>query len=277
MAVVVGAASDPGRVRPNNEDSYAIFVPPGLPEGLDAILVVADGMGGHQAGEVASSLVVQKFANWFARKAGPQRIDAHLDLGALLTRIVQEANADVFQTAASDPRLRGMGTTVIAAALARDRLYLSSVGDSRAYLIDSSDIYQLNHDHSWVAEQVRAGRLTRAQAERDPRKNVLTRAVGVLPSVDVETQTFEFGPGDSLLLCSDGLTNMVSEQELREMVRQTSDLTDAANRLIQLANQRGAPDNVTVVIARYREAASPSRQDWEAETLPGTPAVQRRV
>ncbi len=234
-------------------------------------------MGGHQAGEVASGLVVATFARWFGPGTGPQRVDAQLDLGALLTRIIQEANDDVFNAAASDRQLRGMGTTVIAAALARGRLYLSSVGDSRAYLIDSSDIYQLNHDHSWVAEEVRAGRLTRAQAERHPRKNILTRAVGALSTVEVETQMFEFCAGDNLLLCSDGLTNMVSEQELRELVPRAGDLTDAAHRLIQLANQRGAPDNVTVVLARYVESRPPSRQDWEAETLPGTPLVQFRA
>ncbi len=277
MAVVVGAASDPGRIRPNNEDSYAIFVPPDLPEGLDAILVVADGMGGHQAGEVASGLVVQKFARQFGPEYGPQRIDAHLDLGALLARVIQEANEDVFNAATKDPRLRGMGTTVIAAAVVRDRLYLGSVGDSRAYLIDDSDIYQLNHDHSWVAEQVRAGRLTKAEAERHPRKNVLTRAVGVFASVDVETQTFELGAGDSLLLCSDGLTNMVSEAELLQIVHRARDLPHAANQLVELANQRGAPDNVTVVIARYVESTAPSRQDWSTETLPSTPAVRRRT
>lgn len=276
MAVVVGAASHPGRIRPNNEDSYAIFVPPDLPEGLDAILVVADGMGGHQAGEVASSLVVQKFARWFGHEYGPQRIDTQLDLRELLIRIIKEANEDVFTAATSDPHLRGMGTTVIAAAVVRDRLYLGSVGDSRAYLIEDSNIYQLNHDHSWVAEQVRAGRLTKAEAERHPRKNVLTRAVGVLSNVDVETQTFELGVGDSLLLCSDGLSNMVTEPELLQIVRQASDLSDAANRLVELANQRGAPDNVTVVIARYVEAKTSSRQDWSAETLPSAPPVRRR-
>src|SRR5579875_3779201 len=146
-----------------------------------------------------------------------------------------------------------MGTTVIAAALAGERLYLGSVGDSRAYLIDSANVYQLNHDHSWVAEEVRAGRLTKAQAEHHPRRNVLTRAVGVVPEIEVETQTFELVSGDTLLLCSDGLTNMVSESELQQVVQDHGQPERAAATLIQMANDRGSPDNVTVVIARYTD------------------------
>lgn len=269
--VVVGAASDLGRVRTNNEDNYIVLLPPVVPDGLDAVLVVADGMGGHQAGEVASEIVVRKFAGAFSSDTGPRRIDSVLDVEALLARVITDANDDVFEAASNDPRFRGMGTTVIAAAVVGDRLHLGYVGDSRAYLIDASNVYQLNHDHSWVAEEVRAGRLTKAQAEHHPRKNVLTRAVGVVSEVDVETQTFELAPGDTLLLCSDGLTNMVSENELMQVVCDHRDPGQAAATLIRMANDRGSPDNVTVVIARYTEAAPMIRRDYEDATLPGRP------
>jgi serine/threonine protein phosphatase PrpC len=275
VVVVVGAATDLGRVRQNNEDNYAVFVVPHLPEGLDAVLVVADGMGGHQAGEVASGVVVEKFAGWFRTDTGPQKIDAGLDLSALLARIIQEANQEVFNASLQDAHLRGMGTTVIAAAIVRDRLYLGSVGDSRAYLIEGANIYQLNHDHSWVAEEVRAGRLSKDEAERHPRRNVLTRAVGVSSVVEVDTQTFELGAGDTLVLCTDGLTTMVSEPELLRIVHEYDDPNSAARRLIQLANDRGAPDNVTVVVACYRESAPCPRPDPATETMPAWPMARR--
>jgi len=276
VTVVVGAVSDLGRVRTNNEDNYVVLVAPDLPAGLDAVLVVADGMGGAQAGEVASGLVVERFTGSFGPDAGPQRIEAGLDLGPVLVRIIQEANDDVFNAALRDPRLHGMGTTVVAAAIAGDRLYLGYVGDSRAYLIDDANIYQLNRDHSWVAEEVRAGRLTKAEAQHHPRRNVLTRAVGVVSGVEVETQTFDLGAGDHLLMCTDGLTNLVSESELLQVLRDGDDPIRAAQKLIQTANDRGSPDNVTVVIARYLDRVKAPDRSRETETLPGLPAPRGR-
>lgn len=251
MAISVGATSDQGRVRTNNEDNYALLLPPTLPRGLDAVLVVADGMGGAQAGEVASGIVVETFSAWFGSSDGPPEIDPCLDLEGLLARIIHEANDAVLNRARREPSYHGMGTTVVAAVIAGNRLTLGSVGDSRAYLIDAANVYQLNHDHSWVAEEVRAGHLTEAQAQRHPYRNVLTRAVGVVSSLEVETGTFDLGAGDSLLLCTDGLTNLLADQELQEIVRAEPDPTRASQNLIQRANARGAPDNVTAVVARY--------------------------
>lgn len=273
MAVVVGAATDLGRVRTNNEDCFAVFLPPALPAGLEAVLLVADGMGGHQAGEVASGLVASRFACWFG-DGGPQQLDRQLDLGALLARIIQEANLEVYEQSQADPQRRGMGTTVVAAAITAGRLDLASVGDSRAYLIDETGAYQLNHDHSWVAEEVRAGRLTLAEARVHPRRNVLTRAVGVAATVEVETRTFELGKGDQLLLCTDGLTNLVSDSELFQIVRESAEPRQAVAQLIQLANRRGAPDNVTAVLACYRTTATPALRDRATETIP-TGALSR--
>jgi protein phosphatase len=253
LKVVVGAASDPGRLRTNNEDSYAVLQRPGLPAGLDAILVVADGMGGHQAGEVASQIIVEEFRRSFATPADrTQPIELDRDWRQDLERTILTANDDVREQAALVPEHLGMGSTVVAVAIAGPRLYLGNVGDSRAYLISDARIYQLSHDHSWVAEQVRAGVLGEGEARHHPRKNVLTRAVGAVPAVEVDVSAFELAPGDFVILCTDGLTNVVDDDELVHAV-ESRPPSEAAPWLIDLANQRGAPDNVTVVIAQITE------------------------
>lgn len=251
MTLQVSGATDPGRRRPNNEDSYAILLPPKLPPGLDAVLVVADGMGGHQAGEVASRLVIEAFGWRFestdATAPGIERPDWTREL----EEAVVEANRRIRTVSARDPTKLGMGSTVVAAAIQEERLYLANLGDSRAYLISGSAIYQLSIDHSWVAEQVRAGALALAAAQRHPQRNVLTRAVGAADRALPELRTFELLPGDRVVLCTDGLTNLISDPELAEIVSRHEGLAQTAEYLIHLARQRGAPDNVTVVIAAY--------------------------
>jgi PPM family protein phosphatase len=252
LKIVAGAASDPGRVRPNNEDSYVILRPPRLAGGLDVLLVVADGMGGHQAGEVASRMIVDGFVGALGR-VDEQTLgaNAHPDWRREVERVIQSANNAVYRAAVADPNLNGMGSTVVAGLIESDRLYLGNVGDSRAYLINGETIYQLSQDHSWVAEQVRAGLISASDAGVHPRKNVLTRAVGSMPEVQADTWTFELVPGDQVLLCTDGLTNVVTDQDLVEMTR-ANPPGRAAEKLVELARQRGAPDNVTVVIAKVQ-------------------------
>jgi len=251
MPVVVGAASDAGRIRPDNEDRYVVLAPPELAAVLDAVLVVADGMGGHQAGEVASGIVVDRFAGWFGRIGVAEQ--ARSDWPAALAQIIREANREVWRAAAADPRLRGMGSTATVALIARQKLYLGHVGDSRAYLIRGATVHQLTHDHSWVAEQVRAGRLAASDAQEHPHRNVLTRAVGGGPDIEVDTGAYELVAGDHVLLCSDGLSNLVSGDELSRLVWTYGQPGLAAEKLVELANERGAPDNVTAVVARIRD------------------------
>ncbi|MBX6772644.1 MAG: Stp1/IreP family PP2C-type Ser/Thr phosphatase [Chloroflexi bacterium] len=271
MFLAVGAATDQGRVRPNNEDQYALFLEPGLPLGIRAILVVADGMGGHQAGEIASGLVINGFADWL-RSGAAERIVLPSDLPGLLVRVIEDANQRIFTAASGDARLRGMGTTVVAAAITDGRVVLAHVGDSRAYLIENENIYQLTRDHSWVAEQVRAGLLTSAEARRHPRRNVLTRAVGIAATVSVETGAFEIDDGDILLLCTDGLTSLIADQDILRIAVCTPDPSRAARALVELANQRGSPDNVTVVIARIGKAgtSAPEGGDRTIEDVKGS-------
>jgi serine/threonine protein phosphatase PrpC len=247
---VAGAASDPGRIRSNNEDSYVILRPPSLAAGVDVLIVVADGMGGHQAGEVASRMIVDGFVRAFGRLEDQTLgANSHADWRREVERVILSANDAIYRAAGADPNLHGMGSTVVAGVIDSDRLYLGNVGDSRAYLINDDTIYQLSQDHSWVAEQVRAGAISASDARVHPRKNVLTRAVGSMPDVQPDTWTFELVPGDQVLLCTDGLTNIVTDQELVEMTR-AHPPDRAAEKLIELARQRGAPDNVTVVIAK---------------------------
>lgn len=253
MTIEASGATDPGRVRANNEDSYAIFLPPKLIHGLDALLIVADGMGGHQAGEVASGIVIDTFRWRFGSDDSTAPDTDHQDWPRDLEEAVVEANRAVRLAAARDPTKLGMGSTAVAAAIHGDRLDLVNLGDSRAYLVSGAAIYQLSVDHSWVAEQVRAGTLAPAAARRHPQRNMLTRAVGAADLARPDLHTFELLPGDRVVLCSDGLTNLVSDGELAQLVSSEPDLARAVDQLIHRACQRGAPDNVTVVIGAYAE------------------------
>jgi protein phosphatase len=249
LTIAVSARSDQGQVRSNNEDSYAFFLPPTLPAGLNAVLVVADGMGGYRGGEVASAMVVDAFADSLrgdSMRAGPGEETWEL----VLERIIQAASAAILAKAASTTGLQGMGTTVVAAVLAGRRLHIAHVGDSRAYLVGQANVCQLTQDHSWVADAVREGVLTTDEARQHPRRNLLTRVVGRQPAVVVDFDVADVHSGDYLVLCTDGLSNLVSETELADVVRRSIEPTLAATALVDLAKQRGAPDNVTVVVAR---------------------------
>jgi protein phosphatase len=256
MVIAIGAASDRGMVRPNNEDSFVVLIGRDV-VGPDAVLVVADGLGGHRAGEVASHLVVDTFREWFGRGPAGEVTEPNLgtdgerDWGGVLRAAIGASNRAVRQAARRNPDFAGMGSTIVAAAVADDRLFVANVGDSRAYLISDTSIYQLSHDHSLAAEfDARGGRdLSR------PPKNMLTRAIGAAEEVRADLGTFELASGDCLILCSDGLSNMIAPEELIDLSRRHPDPERVARRLVELANQRGGPDNITAVVARFRVSA----------------------
>ena len=249
--IVVGCASDQGRVRPNNEDVCASLGPPTVVPGLDSVLVVADGMGGYQAGEIASHIVVEQLITWYSNRDRTLDGAITVDWKQNLARALSRANQAVRAAAGSDPHRHGMGSTVVVCLIEGDRLFVANVGDSRAYLIDGTETYQLSRDHSWVAEQVRAGLLAASAAQQHPQRNMLTRALGVTDDVEPDLGTFELIHGEYLLLCTDGLYNVVHDHELASFVRELREPALIATRLIDLANKRGAPDNVTVVVARF--------------------------
>jgi PPM family protein phosphatase len=229
VRLIVGAATDVGRVRGHNEDAYLIDDQLGL-------VAVADGMGGHQAGEVASATALEA-------------LRAAVTSGEGIRDAVTAANEAVYEKSTTDERLRGMGTTLTAATLATGAtLLLGHVGDSRAYLLHDGQLRRLTTDHSLVEELIQAGEITPAEAESDPRRSMITRALGIEPDVDVDLYPTPLTSGDRLLFCSDGLTGMVSEDEIRSVLTEEADPGAAARRLIEAANRAGGIDNITVLV-----------------------------
>jgi serine/threonine protein phosphatase PrpC len=232
------AGTDVGRTRSGNEDSYFCG---------RTVFAVADGLGGHQGGEVASAAAVEPLAALDGREFATPTEAAEALAGA-----IAEANTAILDQAAGNPSLWGMGTTVTVAAVAGgDHLQLAHVGDSRAYLLRGGAFEQLTTDHTVVGELVRRGRLTSAQAAVHPERSILTRAVGLDPRIPVDTpDPVDLRPGDQILLCSDGLTEAVLDPDVAEILSREPDGHSACRSLIDTANSNGGPDNITVVLLR---------------------------
>jgi PPM family protein phosphatase len=232
MRIVDSAGStDAGRKRRRNEDAF-VRDPP--------LFAVADGMGGAQAGEVASRLAAAAFREFHEAD--------ELDPEERLVAIIQEANRRIFERARSDAEASGMGTTITAALVSGSGVAVGHVGDSRAYRLREGRLEQLTEDHSLVADLVRSGRLTPEEADTHPQRSVITRALGTDREVDVDTFTVEAAPGDVFLLCSDGLTTMVDDEEVSQTVASADTLDQAAKGLVKAANRAGGEDNITVVL-----------------------------
>jgi protein phosphatase len=249
-ALAWGVSTDPGRVREDNEDSYVAE---------PMVLGIADGMGGHQAGEVASQLAVDILRERLGGGA------ANLDV---VVAAVAEANAAIFQAAHANADQRGMGTTLTAIALVRDidddqfgadaeQLVLVNVGDSRAYVHRDGVLRRASIDHSYVQELVATGHITEAEARTHPRRNIVTRALGIEPQVRVDTWTQRLVRGDRYELCSDGLVDEVDDTEIQDVANRFDDPQDAADELVALANVHGGRDNVTVIVADVLAGADP--------------------
>jgi serine/threonine protein phosphatase PrpC len=237
-----GAVTDPGRVRPANEDS--VYADAGA-----GILIVADGMGGHAAGEVASDIAVTMIARILSEELPPGGVETGV-ISSLLESAVEQASAAIRTRAAGDPSLHGMGTTVVAAVVRGEQISLAHVGDSRAYLIHEGQIRRLTHDHSLVADLVRAGQITPSQARKHHLRNVITRSLGFEVSARPDFQAVGWEPGDWLVLCSDGLTNMLEDDEIASAAGSAdTDPEAVCRRMIALANERGGTDNISVVAA----------------------------
>jgi protein phosphatase len=223
--------TDAGRKRRRNEDAF-VHEPP--------LFAVADGMGGAQAGEVASRLAAAAFREFHEAD--------ELEPEERVAAIIQEANKRIYERARSDAKASGMGTTITAALLVGDSVAVGHVGDSRAYRLRRGRLEQLTEDHSLVADLVRSGRLTPEEADTHPQRSVITRALGTDAEVDVDTFTVDVEPGDLFLLCSDGLTTMVEDEEITGTIDRSGTLEEAARALLKAANRAGGEDNVTVVL-----------------------------
>jgi protein phosphatase len=240
--------SDVGKKRINNEDAFAIRTDKNL-------YIVADGMGGHSSGEVAAQLAVKEIIAFFDTASlsedatWPYEYDESLSFdGNRLRTAIAAANDRIQAYAADHPESRGMGTTVVAALLNGERLVISHVGDSRAYLLEDSRLNVLTMDHSWVGEQVRQGFLTESEAEQHPFRNVITKALGTREQAKGDVAEIAMPKGGRLLLCTDGLNSMVRDEDIRAVLAETSGLEDACRKLVALANDKGGEDNVTVVL-----------------------------
>jgi PPM family protein phosphatase len=236
--------SDRGRQRQGNEDSLFVRSP---------LFVVADGMGGAQAGEVASEMAVDSF-------------DGGLPDGSPadgLVKLIEDANRRIHERSRAEAQRAGMGTTVTAAYLSAGEVTIGHVGDSRAYLLRDGDLIRLTRDHSLVGELVARGKLTEEQAEAHPQRSVITRSVGPEPEVQVDTHVYQARAGDTFLVCSDGLTSMITDAHAKEILESAGSLDEAGRELIAAANQAGGRDNITVILFRVEDVDGPAA---EAET-----------
>lgn len=266
MRVRAGAATDVGLVREHNEDAYLTDPP---------LFAVADGLGGHQGGEVASRVALETL------QEAHRRDGDDLDL----VEAVRRANRAVVERAREDPALAGMGTTLTIVRVEGDRFSLAHVGDSRAYLLREDDLSLLTEDHTLVHRMVLEGRLTEAQAEVHPQRSVLTRALGVEEEIAVDVGVHDLRPGDRILLCSDGLTAMVRDSSIREILAAREDPQAAAEALVDAANTAGGVDNTTVVVLDAMDgegrAAEPAARTAETPAAgaeaTAAPAGARRV
>ena len=238
-----------GRARDHQEDTVEIFVPPeNTPQAQKGqLLIVADGMGGHNAGEVASQMAVATIRDAFYADPGA-------DLAANLRSAIAAANDAIFNHSRQHAGQSGMGTTVAMMVVHQNQVQIANVGDSRVYVVRSGKLTQVTTDHSWVEEQVRAGVLTSEQARAHPQRNIITRALGTTQKAQPDFFDGVLSEGDVFLLCSDGLTTHVSDAQIQDVLLSMTSLDQAANRLMQLANEGGGSDNISVIVARVEPA-----------------------
>ncbi|WP_066175104.1 Stp1/IreP family PP2C-type Ser/Thr phosphatase [Bacillus marinisedimentorum] len=235
--------TDRGKVRPHNEDSGGAF----HSENGPLLAVVADGMGGHRAGDVASLMAVSLLKESWDSAA---QVDNPGHAETLLESVFQKVNSAVFEYARDHSECEGMGTTMVGAVCTADFFTIASVGDSRGYIFNQNGFRQVTEDHSLVQELVKSGEITQEDAEHHPRKNVLTRAIGTEPAITADINTIGWDEGDALLLCSDGLSNKVTIEQMNKVLAEEGPLHSKAEKLIEMANDLGGEDNITLAIVR---------------------------
>lgn len=239
--------SNKGILRKSNQDRYTIIAD----KNTDMLLAaVCDGMGGANGGEIASSIAISTIESCFADYCN-KNTKQHAKLGTFLSETASNANKCIFQTALRNPTLDGMGTTFVGMVANGNKVTIANIGDSRAYLICEDEIKQLTQDHSLVREMIQHGHISLAEAMVHPSKNVITRALGVDSRVECDTYTVDVNKGQYILLCSDGLTEEVSEPEIHFEVCNSDSVENACKSLIDIANARGGHDNITVVICAF--------------------------
>ncbi len=261
-AFEVYGRTDLGRRRGNNEDNFAVTPDLGL-------FVLSDGMGGEAAGELASKIAVEEISRHMkdvARNGNtPLMGDPNPEFGENTNQLassVRRSNRVIWEAAQHHASQRGMGATVVAALLRGPVMSIAHVGDSRIYLLRAGELQQLTQDHSLVMEQVRRGLLTREEAERSEMQNIIVRALGAEESVNVDMDEVFVAPGDQVILCSDGLTRMVQDEGITQVALEAASAQQAGDRLVEIANDNGGDDNVTVVVVRIKEEPKKGLWSW---------------
>ena len=231
--------TDVGRAREVNQD-YVLVCDQPIGK-LPNLLIVADGMGGHNAGDFASKYVAEAVREEISKSTenGPK---------ATMKKAIESANYNLIQISKQDERLKGMGTTLVVATVIEQTLYFANIGDSRLYLLND-EIKQLSRDHSFVQEMVRLGGINAEEAKRHPDKNIITRAIGAKETVEIDFFEYRLKRGDSILMCTDGLSNMIEDEEMYRIIKSSRDIVEATERLIERANDNGGKDNIGVVLA----------------------------
>jgi len=248
LKLLIDAMTDQGLVRPNNEDNFYIAEEKG-------VLVVADGMGGHASGEVASKMAIDIIRDSFIATGGENEPiigkydDDYSEVTNRIGSAMRLANLAIYEASQSDSRWQGMGTTIAAVVINNKRLSIAHVGDSRIYLIRAGDIAQLTDDHTLVYEQVKREIMTKEEADVSEMKNLLTRAVGIRQDVEIDLDELTLADGDILVLCTDGLSSMVTDDDILSAVTSSENPSAACERLVDMANDNGGQDNITVIVA----------------------------
>jgi len=265
--IKMGVRTDLGKIRENNEDKFDFFEPedPEVLAKKGMLYAVADGMGGHAAGQIASEMAQKTIIKSYYADPSP-------DVRGSLIRAVFEANSLIFDAAQAITERSGMGTTYTGVVIRGDTAFFVHVGDSRGYLIRDGKIRQVTEDHSWVAEQVRRGAISEEEAKYSPFRNVITRSLGNMPTVDVDIYAEAIKPGDMIVLCSDGLTGSLSDEEILSLTAGKSP-SQAAVGLVDMANERGGTDNITTVVLSvkdiiYEEGKAPLDEGQPEEENP---------
>lgn len=244
--MVKGAISDIGKIRDKNQDAYYIS------SGNDLELyIVADGMGGHRCGEIASSMALDIVKEQFLDFN--KKINSKDDILKFIKHSIEEANIKIYLKSLEMKECQGMGTTMTLAYIFKDNILLGHVGDSRAYIIEKEDIRQVTEDHSYINELLKNGTITLEEARTHPKKNMITRAVGSSSKLEVDVIEEKYEVGDILLLCSDGLFNMLDEEDIKEVFNREKSMQNACEILTTMANEKGGLDNITIVAIKFDE------------------------
>ena len=247
--IISSGYTDKGLVRKTNEDNWYVNEPSPISKSFYAI--VADGMGGHNAGDVASNMATNTISKYINKHYTDElSYDA---LKALLIKAVEESNRQILAESIKSREKTGMGTTLVMCFIINNKAIVTHVGDSRLYLIKKEKIHRMTKDHSLIAELIDEGKITETEALNHPQKNVITRAIGTDHIVDIDVYEFSLTDGDIILLCTDGLSNMISDDEIKDTILNSENVIIAPKNLVDLANKKGGADNITAVILKYAD------------------------